>query len=426
MENFFSPANLTALRELALRRTADRVDEQLLTQMQARAIQGPWAAGERILVCVSEDPRGAGLVRYAKRLSDRLHAPFTALAIETRRSLQLGEEQRDRIADTMRLAQALGGEAVTIPGGERSIADDVIGYAQANNVTQIIIGKSTRSRWFEILNGSVVHDLVRRSGNISVHVIAGDEIEGEPFPKKTVSAGEKPRPLDPRPFAFALLIVAGAVGVGMLLWPWIGSANIDLVFLTAIVAIAVRFGLWPSIFASVVSALCYNFFFTEPYYSFAISDPTNVIAVVFFTIVAIVVSNVAARARVQAVAAMGRARATELLYVFSRKLAGVGTLDDVLWATAYQTALMLKVRVVLLLPDNGSIAVKAGYPPEDVLDEADLAAAKWAWQNNRPAGRGSDTLARRQTAVPAHAHRPRRHRRRRHRYRQAGAAAHAR
>ena len=106
-------------------------------------------------------------------------------------------------------------------------------------------------------------------------------------------------------------------------------------------------------------------------------------------------------------AAHERVRTAELLYAFSRKLAGVGTLDDVLWATAYQTALMLKVRVVLLLPENGSIAVKAGYPPEDMLDEADIAAAKWAWENNRPAGRGSDTLARRQTAVPAHANGPR-------------------
>jgi two-component system sensor histidine kinase KdpD len=113
---------------------------------------------------------------------------------------------------------------------------------------------------------------------------------------------------------------------------------------------------------------------------------------VFFTIVAIAVSNVAARARTYAVAAMTRVRTSESLFSFSRKLAGAGTLDDVLWATAYQTALMLKVRVVLLLPDNGSIAVKAGYPPEDVLDDADLAAAKWAWQNNRVAGRGSDTL----------------------------------
>ena len=193
LEHFFSPANLTALRELALRRTAERVDEQLLTQMQARAIPGPWAAGERILVCISEDPRAAGLVRYAKRLADRLHAPWTALYVEARRSLQLSEEERDRIADTLRLAEPLGGEAVTIPGGDRRIADDVIGYAHANNVTQIIIGKSSRSRWFEILHGSVVHDLVRRSGNISVHVIAGDALAGEPIPKKTVRTAEDGR-----------------------------------------------------------------------------------------------------------------------------------------------------------------------------------------------------------------------------------------
>src|SRR5882724_4963031 len=182
LEHYFSPGNLTALRELALRRTADRVDEQLLTHMQAHAIPGPWAAGERILVCVSEDRRAAGLVRYAKRLADRLHAPFTALCVETRRSLQWTEVERDRVADTMRLAEVLGGEAITVPAGERSIADDVLRFAQANNVTQIIIGKSTRSRWFEILHGSVVHDLVRRSGNISVNVIAGDAVAGEPIP----------------------------------------------------------------------------------------------------------------------------------------------------------------------------------------------------------------------------------------------------
>jgi two-component system sensor histidine kinase KdpD len=125
------------------------VDEQLLTQMQAGAIPGPWAAGERILVCISEDPRCAGLVRYAKRLADRLHGPWTALYVEGRRSLQLSEEDRDRIADTLRLAESLGGEAITTPSADRRIADDVVGYAQAQNVTQIIIGKSTRSRWFE-------------------------------------------------------------------------------------------------------------------------------------------------------------------------------------------------------------------------------------------------------------------------------------
>src|SRR5580698_1455941 len=145
LEHFFSPANLTALRELALRRTAERVDEQLLTEMQAHAIQGPWAAGERILVCVSDDPRTASLVRYAKRLADRLHGPWMALYVEGRRSTQLNEVERDRIADTLRLPEALGGEANTPPAGDRHIADDVIGYAQANNVTQIVVGKSART-----------------------------------------------------------------------------------------------------------------------------------------------------------------------------------------------------------------------------------------------------------------------------------------
>src|ERR1700745_2451760 len=186
LEHYFSPGNLTALRELALRRTADRVDEQLLNHMQANAIAGPWAAGDRILVCVSEDPRAAGLVRYAKRLADRVHAPWTAISIETRRSLQLTDEQRDRLADTLRLAEALGAEALTIPGVERRIADDIISFAQANNVTQIINGTLERPRWFESSRGSVVHELVRRAGNISVSVITRDELPSGPRAQPSV------------------------------------------------------------------------------------------------------------------------------------------------------------------------------------------------------------------------------------------------
>src|SRR6195256_666839 len=392
LDHYFSPGNLTALRELALRRTAERVDEQLLSHMQAHAIPGPWAAAERVLVCISEDPRAAGLVRYAKRLSDRLHAPWTALYVETQRSLQLSEEERDRIADTLRLAQRLDGEATTIPGGLRQIADDVVGFAHQQNVTQIIIGKSARSRWFEIVHGSIVHDLVRRAGNISVHVIAGDDVEGEGTPKKPVERAEKSEPLDLRPYLAALLLVGAAAGISMLIKPLFGLENVDLVLLTAVVGIAVRFGLLPSLFASVVASLAYNFFFMPPLYTFTISDPTHLASFAFFIVVAVIVSHVAARSRRAVVTAQGRARAVESLYAFSRKLAGVGPMDDVLWAAAYQTALMLEVRVVLLLPEAGSIAVKAGYPPEDTLDEADLAAATWAWQNNRPAGRGSDTL----------------------------------
>ena len=392
LEHFFSPANLTALRELALRRTAERVDEQLLTEMQAWAIPGPWAAGERILVCVSEDPRAAGLVRYAKRAADRLRAPWTALTVETRRSLRLSEEERDRIADTLRLAERLGGEYVTIPGSSWRIADDVIAFARAHNVTQIIIGKAERPRWFEILHGSIVHDLLRRSGNISVQVIAGEELGKEPIPKKTVRTAQEQRSFDLFPFVVALLSVGAALAVAWLMQPWLGMASAHLIFLTAVIGIAVRYGLLPSLVASVAASLCYNFFFLPPIFTFTITDPTNVAAFLSFIVVAVIISNIAARMRSQTTIAVGRASTTEALYAFSRKLAGTGTLDDVLWATAFQIASMLKVRVVLLLPENGSIAVKAGYPPEDTLDQSDLAAATWAWQNDRTAGRGADTL----------------------------------
>jgi len=390
LEHYFSPGNLTALRELALRRTADRVDEQLLNHMQANAIAGPWAAGERILVCVSEDPRAAGLVRYTKRLADRVHAPWTAVTIETRRNLQLSDKQRDRLADTLRLAETLGGEALTIPGVGRRIADDLIGFAQANNVTQIIIGKSQRSRLFEIIRGSVVHDLVRRAGNISIHVIPGEESTEPASPSVQMRA--RSEPMRPKPYVMALLITAAGLGLAELIQPFFGIENVDLVFLTAVVGVAARYGLWPSLLASVVASLCYNFFFLPPLYTFTITDPTNVAAFFFFMLIALLVSNVAARVRVQADTATQRIRTTEQLYAFSRKLAGTATLDDVLWATAYQAALMLKVRVVLLLPQDGKLTVMAGYPPEDQLDDADLAAASWAWSNDRVAGRGSDTL----------------------------------
>jgi two-component system sensor histidine kinase KdpD len=391
LEHFFSPANLTALRELALRRTAERVDDQLLTEMQARAIPGPWAAGERILVCVSDDPRGASLVRYAKRMADRLHGPFVALTVESARSAQLGEAERDRIAETMRLALALGGEAVTIPGSGRRVADDVIAYARANNVTQLVIGKSARTRWFEILHGSVVHDLVRVAGNVSVHVVAGEEGSEERNVRRIPPAAPVRR-FDPGTFGLAAMIVAAATGLGVLLRPWIGVENIDLIYLTAIVGIAVALGLWPSLFASLAASLLYNLLFLPPLYTFTIADPTNVAAFFFFIVMAVIVSNLAARVRTQAVVATNRARTTEQLYSFSRKLAGIGTLDDLLWATAYQTASMLKVRVLLLLPENGTLVIKAAYPPDDTLDEMEVAAAKWAWENDRPAGRSSDTL----------------------------------
>ncbi|MCY1644702.1 sensor histidine kinase [Methylorubrum sp. SL192] len=391
LKHYFSRGNLTALRELALRRTADRVDDELLSHMRANAIPGPWAAGERVLVCVSEDPRSAGLVRYAKRLADRLHAPWTALVVEGPRAASLSEAARDRVAEALRLADRLGGDAVTLPGGRR-IADDILAYARSANVNHIVVGKATRSWIFELVNGSVVHDLVRRSGNISVHVVPGEVAPAETASRRAVATAAPPATFDARSYALALLVTGAGLGLALLLEPSTGVENADLMLLTAVVAVAVRWGLGPSLAAVVAASLSYNFFFLPPVYTFTIADPTNVAAFLLFTLVAVLVSNLAARARLSAVVSQGRAKATERLFGFSRKLAACGTLDDVLWATSAQVAAMLRVRVVLLLPDAQTVAVRAGYPPEDMLDEADLAAAQWAFDNERPAGRGADTL----------------------------------
>ncbi len=391
LRHYFSRGNLTALRELALRRTADRVDDELLGHMRANAIAGPWAAGERLLVCVSEDPRSGGLVRYAKRLADRLHAPWTALFIEGARAAALTEAERDRVADALRLADRLGGDAVTLPGGRR-IAEDVLAYARSANVNHIVVGKATRSWLFERLHGSVVHDLVRLSGGIGVHVVPGEVLAPEPARARSVATAKTGAAPNLRAYGLALLAATAGLGLALLLQPYTGVENADLMLLTAVVAVAVRFGLGPSLAAVVASSLAYNFFFLPPVYTLTIADPTNVAAFLLFTLVAVLVSNLAASARRTALLSQDRARATERLYGFSRKLSSCGSLDDVLWATSAQIAAMLRVRVVLLLPEGPTVTVQAGYPPEDSLDAADLAAAQWAFANDRPAGRGADTL----------------------------------
>jgi two-component system sensor histidine kinase KdpD len=388
VRHYFQAGNLTALRELALRRTAQRVDEQMVSYMRAHAISGPWEAGERVLVCVNEDPGCAAVVRHARRLADRLRAPWTAIHIETSRVQRLDEPARDRIAECLRLAQGLGGQGVTIPG--RDVASGIIDYAKSNNFTHIVIAKSPRSRWSELLRSSLTHRVIRHAGDISVHVIAEPRERAPPARVETMAP--RAPATDVRAYAGALAMVAAALVVGLFLQRFLGISSIALVFLTSVLVSAIAYGLWPSLFACLVSVLAYNFFFLPPLYTFTIADPENVVALFFFLVVAIIASNLTSRVRDQAVVARQRAKATEELYLFSRKLASAVTLDDLLWATAYQIALMLTVRVVLLLPEGESISVRAGYPPEDFLDEADLAAAIWCWQHKRPAGRGADTL----------------------------------
>ncbi len=392
LKNYFSPGNLTALRELALRRTAQRVDEQLLTHMKAHAIEGPWPAGERVLVCISEDPRSAGLVRYTKRVADRLRAPWTALYVETLRSQDLSVAERDRIADTLRLAERLGGIAATLPGRGR-MADDVMDFARANNITQIVLGKSGRTRWFELLNGSVVHDLVRRSGNISVHVIAGEALKEESIPRKTVKTRPPSEGVNISGYFAAMGVTAASVVAAELLQPYFGGETVPLIFMMAVLGVAYLFRLGPSIFAAFACMLCYNYFFIPPIYSFTIADPINVAALFFFLFTALIVSNLTARVRRQADLARNRAAITTALYGFSNNLASNATLDDLLSTSASQIAASLGADVVILLPEaNGQLKLASDFPPAGRIEDADLGAAQWCFEHGRSAGRGSDTL----------------------------------
>jgi two-component system sensor histidine kinase KdpD len=359
----------------------------MVSYMQAHAISGPWPAGERVLVCVNEEPSATQLIRYAKRVADRLRGPWTALHVETARDQNLGEAARDRISEALRLAERLGADAITIPG--HRVADDLLAYARENNATQIVIGQSLRSRWFELLHGSVVREILRNAGGISVHVIAGEQDRAG---RTRTSALPAAAAIEPLRYAASVGFVGLALGLALLIDRYVDIENISLVFLAAVLASAVRFGLGPSICAVLLSVLCYNFFFLPPLYTFTIANPQNVVALFFFLIVAVLTSSLTARTRTQAAIAQRQARTTAELHGFSKKLAGIAKLDDLLWATAHQIATMLKVEVVILIPEGDGIAVRAGFPPEDQLDEADLAAAKWCWDHNQPAGRGADTL----------------------------------
>ena len=384
LNHYFSPGNLTALRELALRRTAERVDAQLQDHMKANAIAGPWAASERVLVIITRRGADTDLVRYGRRLAERLRASWTALHVEG--DADIGERDRQRIAAQMTLAQSLGAEVVTIPG--RDVAREALAYARAQNFTQVVVGNPGRVTWRPWRPLPVANEMIATAQDIPIHVVGGKSETAQAQAQEN-APGE---PFRVGPYLASGAMVAGAIGIGVALQQFLSANSISLAFLTAVLASAVWFGLAPALFTCVASVLAYNFFFLPPLYTFVIADPENVVALFFFLAVALVASNLGARMRSQTIAMRTRGRVTESLYQFSRKLAATAQLDDLLWATAYQVASMLDVRVVLLLPEDRGIAVRAGYPPEDSLDDADLAAARWSWEHDRTAGRGSDNL----------------------------------
>jgi two-component system sensor histidine kinase KdpD len=390
LRHYFSPGNLTALRELALRRTAERVDDQMLSYMREHAITGPWAAGERVVVCLDPSPGAANAVRAAKRTADGLDAELIALYVETDRHATLSEAEHTRLAETMRLAAQLGAEVVTVPG--RSVVEEILAFARARNATRVVVGKSQRSRWFELRHGSVVDQLVRSSSGLAVEVAPSGDARQIPSPTDWLFSV----PLTPGPYLEGVLTTAVATGLGKLIDAHIVLPNISLLYVVPVLIAAARHGLVPSLWVSALSVLAYNFFFLPPLYEFTIRDPANVVALFLFMFVAIAASALAARTRSQTEAARREARTTAELYAFSRKIAGVIELYDLLWIVVTHLARLLNAEVVMLMPENdpgdGRLAPRAAFPPDSEFSDADLAAARWSWDADHPTGRGTDTL----------------------------------
>ena len=384
VESFFKPQNLTALRELALRRAAERIDADLVSRMQAQAIEGPWAAGERILACIGPDANSPAVVRTAKRLADLMDAPWLAVTVE-RPGGHLDDSARARIDEAMKLAERLGGETQTLTGSD--LPEEVLRFAKFENVTQIVIGRSQSGFLNVLLRRSLPNELARRAQDIAIHLVTRHS-EAAPPPRRR-RAGFA---LAPLPFLYATLAIAAAAGVGKLLTAMTPIPNLSMLFLVGVVLMAVNFGIWPAIYASALSFLVYNFFFIEPVHSFTIAEPYELLALVIFLIVAVITSALGGRVRAQATVAATRMRATRRLFEFTRRLSGLASFEAVAEGAASEIHASLGRGVVVLLDSGGDLVMTAAWPPEDALDAAPMMAAHWAFTHGEPAGADTGTL----------------------------------
>lgn len=383
--NFFSKSNLSALRELALRRAAQAVDAQMLVHLRAHALAGTWAATDRLVVAVSELPGAAELVRAAKRIADGLHAPWTAVHIETPRTANLGDAENARLAAALHLATQLGGQVATVPA--ESVIDGLKRFTSEARATQLIVGKSLRSRWFELRHGSVVDRLVRETPGLAVHVLPMQETHpGSDCKRRGGSWGP------PAGYAVSLGLVALVTLLGAAIFAPASITNVGLFYLLPVLVAATRYGLRTGIVTGLVSSLAYNFFFIPPTRTFTIQDPENIITVLVLLGVAVVASQLAARVRDHAMLAQRSAAQNSALAGFARMLTGTSKQEELGQLLCAEVARLLDVNTVLLLPEADILAVRAAWPPEDRLEAIEQAAARWSYDNNQPAGRGSDTL----------------------------------
>lgn len=390
IQNFFSKGNLTALRELAMRVAADRVDAQMTAHMKMHAIPGPWPTQERVLVCVNEAPVAKALVRAAKRIAERGRASWIAARVVTPQSESLPEEAKDSIAKTLHLAETLGAEIATI-NAEAHVADEILNFARERNVSRIVIGRARPRRlaaWF--FRETVAEEVVRKATDFEVTIVSCDPVDAR---RDLVRPPRLMPRWEPEVYLWAVATVAAASLVAVLADRILPSESLTLFYLAGVLLVATRHGLWPSVFASVLSFLSFNFFLTEPYYTLQVWSERDILTLLLFLAVAFATGNLAARLRAQVKVQRATARRTANLFEFSRKVASVVLLDDVVWAAVHHVASTLQCASLILMPDKaGKLTIVGGYPPEDQMEPRDWGAAEWAWEKGQPAGWNSQTL----------------------------------
>jgi two-component system sensor histidine kinase KdpD len=384
--NFFRKGNLIALRELALQLTAERVDEQMQVYMRDHAIGRTWPTTERIMVCVSPGLLGAKLVRAGRRLASRLRAEWLAVSIETPAHAHLSEAERDRLAQMLRLAERLGGQAVTLSG--QNVIEEVLAYARARNVSKIIVGKPGKPRWRDLLFGSLVDRLITRSGEIDVYVISSEQEVAAP----RRAARRVPR-TNWRELGWTIAMVVSATALGWLMFPYFELSNIIMVYLLGVVIVAPWLSRPFTILASVLSVAAFNFFFVPPYFTFAVADKLFIVTFAIMLVVAIVIGSLTLRIRQQADAARHRERRTAALYDLSRELASTGDAENLLRAAVRHISEVFASRVAILVrAPAGGLVAKAAHPAAFEIDVNEGGVSQWVYEHGQMAGLGTETL----------------------------------
>ena len=397
IENFFRKGNLIALREMALRTTATRVDRAMQEYRAGHGIRETWAAGERLMVAIGPDEQGERLVRAGKRMATALHADWIAVYVETPRLLRLSEEKRNQRIALLRLAESLGAEAVTLSGA--SAGEALAEYARERNVTRIVIGRPRRPLWRRLLRPSTYGELLGRTEGIDVHVVGGaDEAAAlrSQFLARTrayLGAAPASRKLRWPGYAWGVAAIALCTIAGGWMSPLFELTNIAMIYLLAVVLIAVRYGRGPAIATSVIAVAAFDFFFVPPQLTFAVSDIQYLVTFSIMFAVALIISNLTASVRLQANVAGHRERRTALLYAMARELAATRGQDSMARVAVRHVSEVFDSQVVILLPDaSGKLHYPKGEALAGSLRGADLGVAQWVQDHGEPAGLGSDTL----------------------------------